>query len=528
MTRPGPTDHPLLSLRAISVRFGSLQALSKVSLDLDRGEVRAILGENGAGKSTLMNAVYGLVPADGEIHWHGQRVRIDTPLDARRLGIGMVHQEFALIDALSVVENLALADGASSALIDYDEVRAHAKRRADELGLDIGDIDHRVGDLPVGVRQRIEILRAAMKEVELLILDEPTAVLTPGEIEHLFTVLRSIRERGVAILLITHKLSEVTDIADTVSVLRHGELVAHRLISQTDEHELAGLMVGGELATPPPPAARKISSSATLRVADLMLHDRDGALRLDGLALEVRGGETLGIAGVDGNGQKELFEVLSGLRCPSRGSITVDGVRPKRHDPSTLGAAGVSLIPPERRRDGAVLEMPVWENAILDQQLLEQYSTGQRLDRARARSFASDVIDRYRIVCDGPDASTMSLSGGNLQKLIVGRALARRPRLVLAFNPTRGLDVGAAQAVYTALRQVLEWGGSILLISTDLDEILSLSDRISVLYRGNLSPPLAPPFDRTTIGEMMGGNMSRTTGRTTGGGSSPDAPARTT
>ncbi len=505
MSPPQQSDGPLLSLRDISVRFGSLQALAGVDLDLYRGEIRAVLGENGAGKSTLMNAVYGLVPAGGEIRWRGTPTRIDNPLRARQLGIGMVHQEFALIDALTVAENLALADGATSAVIDYDALRAHATTRAAELGLEIGDLDCPVGDLPVGVRQRIEILRAALEEVQLLILDEPTAVLTPGEIDDLFTVLRSLRARGVAVLLITHKLREVIDLADSVSVLRGGRLVAHRQIAETSENDLAELMVGGSLAATATAGEREITAEHTLLVAGLSLRGEDGILRLDGIDLEVRSGEILGIAGVDGNGQKELFEVVSGLQRPTNGHLEIGGTTPHPHDPQTLGAAGVSLIPPERRREGAVLEMSLWENAILDQQLLQRFSTDHRLDRDGARHFANQIIDRYRIVCDGADAEATSLSGGNLQKLIVGRALARRPRVVLAFNPTRGLDVGAAREVYTALREVLEWGGSVLLLSTDLDEVMSLGDRVSVLYRGRLSAPCSRPFDRTRLGSLMGG-----------------------
>lgn len=495
----------LLSLRGISVRFGELQALSNVDLDLAAGEVRAVLGENGAGKSTLMNVVYGLVPASGEIRWHETPVEIEDPLSARALGVGMVHQEFALIDAMTVAENLALADGSSSALVDYDAVRVRATERAEELGLDIGNLDSRVGDLPVGVRQRIEILRAALKQVELLILDEPTAVLTPGEIDQLFDVLRSLRDRGTAILLITHKLREVIALADTVTILRGGKVVAERSISDTDEKELAELMVGDSLNEGESRVIREVSSATTLAAHQVSWRDERGILRLESIDIALREGEVLGIAGVDGNGQKELFEILCGLEHPTGGHMELGGETVHHHDPQTLGAAGLSLIPPERRREGAVMDMKLWENAILDQQLLLAHSTGQRLDRDRAQAFSQQLIERYRIACDGPDSDTASLSGGNLQKLIVGRALARKPQVVLSFNPTRGLDVGAASDVYHALREVLEWGGSVLLISTDLDEIVALSDRVAVLYRGRLSAALEPPFDRAAIGRLMGG-----------------------
>jgi len=495
---------PLLSLRDISVHFGSVRVLSGVDLDLAAGEIRAILGENGAGKTTLMNVVYGLARAGGEIRWLDQPVRIDRPAVARRLGIGMVHQEFSLIDALTVTENLALAGADRLALLDYGAVRERALRRAREVGLEIGDMDAPAGTLPVGVRQRIEILKALMRDVRLLILDEPTAVLTPGETEQLFAVLRALRDGGVAILLITHKLGEVMSLCDSVTVLRGGRVVAQRRCADASEAELAESMVGralGDRSTPAPPSA---AGPSILRAAGIALRDEQGALRLDGLDLEIGAGEIVGIAGVDGNGQKELFEVLSGLRRASAGTLQIGSHPVVQPTPQAVGAAGVAAIPPDRR-EGAILAMSVWENAILDDVLLRSHCADGRLDRHAARDFAAGIVRDYRIVCDGVETAAGTLSGGNLQKLIVGRALARRPRLLLAFNPTRGLDIGAAREVHAAMRAVLDWGGSVLLISTDLDEVTAISSTIHVLYRGRAGRALRAPFDRAAIGRMMSG-----------------------
>lgn len=488
---------PLLSLRGISVRFGSVRALDGVDLDLAAGEIRAVLGENGAGKSTLMNFVYGLAGGEGEIRWHGRPVVIDRPAAARRLGIGMVHQEFSLIDALTVAENLAVAAGGGSVLLDLPAVAALAARRARDIGLDIGDLDARTGDLPVGVRQRIEILKALLGEVRLLILDEPTAVLTPGETDQLFAVLRTLRQRGVAILLITHKLREVMALSDTVTVLRRGRVVAQRSTATASESELAELMVG---RTAPPRIFTEVIPAAdtppVLRASAVSLRDRGDVLRLDRLDLEVAAGEIFGIAGVDGNGQMELFELLTGLRRPDAGAIEIGGAAP--------GGSAPSVIPPDRR-DGAIPAMSIWENTLLDGELLQRHSPGGRLDRRAAQSFAAALVERHGVVCDGVQAPAASLSGGNLQKLIVGRALARRPRLLVAFNPTRGLDVGAAGHVHAALREVLGWDGAVLLLSTDLDEVMAVSDCLAVLFRGRIGPPLRRPFDRAAIGRMLAG-----------------------
>ncbi len=500
------TVPPLLSLRDISVRFGSVTALDRVDLTVDAGEVRAVLGENGAGKSTLMNVVYGLLsPDQGSMQWNGAATSLRGPQEAHALGIGMVHQEFALVDALSVAENLAEAVDERGWLVDYDGVFEQAEARAAELGLALAPAEARVGDLPVGARQRIEILKAMLTEVRLLILDEPTAVLTPAETEQLFAVLRGLRDRGVAILLITHKLREVIELADTVTVLRRGRVVAQRSARDSSERDLAELMVGSlspdQARAEPAPAG----PVPVLRARRLACAAESGAPALDDASAEVGAGEILGIAGVDGNGQQPLFEIVSGLRAPTSGSLEIDGTTCSVFSPGAMLDAGVSIIAPDRRRQGAVLEMRVWENAILDTALLRAHSSAASLDRDGATAFASDLIDRYSIVCDGPDATAASLSGGNLQKLIVARALATAPRLLVAFNPTRGLDIGAARAVHTALRAVAEQGGGVLLLSTDLDEVLGLSHRVAVLSRGRLSAPVAPPYDRRQIGLLMGG-----------------------
>ena len=499
---------PLLSLRDINVSFGPVRALSSVGLDVDAGEFRAVLGENGAGKSTLMNVIYGLVAGTGEIYWSGERVYIDSPLSARNLGIGMVHQELSLIDALSVSENLALAGGQSGFLIDYDEVRQRARERAVEIGLTIGDLDAKVGELPVGVRQQIEILKALLNDVDLLILDEPSAVLTPAESDALFEVLKPLRARGVAILFITHKLREVMAQADSVTVLRQGTVVAHLQTATTTQAELAELMVGRVLTTSAERRSPPLHSSS-LRAVDLGFRAADGTELLQETNFELAAGEIFGVAGVTGNGQQELYGILSGVLRPSSGTVTVAGEPVRLGSPRSVSAAGVRSIPPERKRQGAVLEMCLWENALLDVDLLNQHSDGIQVDRKAAQAFADTLIEAHGIVCEGNHALASSLSGGNLQKVIVARALSGKPRVVIAANPTRGLDVAAAAHVHHELRQVTQWGGTVLLLSADLDEILSLSDRIAVLYRGHLSRPLTPPYNLREIGLLMGGSASR-------------------
>jgi simple sugar transport system ATP-binding protein len=497
---------PLLSLHGVAKRFGALHALEAVDLDVEAGEIQAVLGENGAGKSTLMKVIYGLQSPDaGTMTWDGVPVRFASALDARRAGIGMVHQEFALVDALSVAENLALSLAPPGEWRWHPAtVQAAARRLADDVGLQLGDLAAPVGTLPVGTRQRIEIIKALAGRTRLLILDEPTAVLTPDEVAQLFAVLDRLRQAGTAVLFITHKLGEVMAIADRITVLRRGRVVARVARRAVDEAELARLMVG-PLAADTPPSAAPQEATVQLQLDAVTVADSDGPPRLDRIALQVRGGEMLGIAGVDGNGQLELFELLAGLRRPTTGVVRIGDAPLAEFEPAALLAAGVACIPPDRQREGVVGAMSVADNAVLNVRLLRR--DGARLLHPPAlRATAAEMVDTYAIKPGDLDAPASSLSGGNLQKLIVARALALAPRVLVAVNPTRGLDLAAAQAVYAALDAALARGAAVLLISTDLDEIVARAHRVAVLYRGRLSPPLARPFPLERLGAMLAGS----------------------
>ncbi len=497
---------PVLSLRGITKHYGGVVALAAVDLEVRGGEVHALLGENGAGKSTLMKVAYGLVAPDaGTIAIDGAARRFASALDARRAGIGMVHQEFALVDALSVAENLGVAlSPPGERRWRRARVTAAAAALAARVGLALGDLDAPVGALPVGLRQRIEIVKALAGETRLLILDEPTAVLTPAEAAQLFAVLDRLRAAGAAVVFITHKLAEVTALADRVTVMRRGQIVARTLRGEADAGELARLMVG-DLAIDGAAPAAPLSASGTAPhlVLDGVAVAYPGGVGLGGVDLTVCGGEILGIAGVDGNGQDALFELLTGLRAPARGTVAVGGAPLTRHEPAALIDAGVACIPPDRLRQGVVAAMSVRENAALNRRLLG--AGGWRVRPAAQRAAAQAMVDAYAIKSGGLDAPVRSLSGGNLQKLIVARALATAPRLLVAVNPTRGLDIAAAQAVWTAIGVALTRGAGVLLISTDLDEIVARAHRLAVLYRGRLSAPLARPFPVERLGALLAG-----------------------
>jgi general nucleoside transport system ATP-binding protein len=501
------THDSVLALRDISKRFGAVKALSDIDLDFGAGEVHALLGENGAGKSTMMNIVYGLLMPDaGTIWFDGAPVRFERPGAARRVGIGMVHQEFALVDALSVAENLALAFHPESGLrCDLRAVTAAATRLAAEIGLEIGDLSRPAGELPVGVRQRVEILKAVAGETRVLILDEPTSVLTPGETVHLLRVLDRLRSRGVAVIFITHKLREVMAIADRVTVLRRGRVVATLPRGEVDAEALARMMIGTTLS----PRRRRerplvVGEPPRLEITGLSL-DLPRAVPLSEIELDVAHGEVFGIAGVDGNGQSELFEILVGLRAPRAGTISVDGHAFAHFDPATAIDVGIGHIPPDRQRQGLVMEASVQDNAVLNRALLRRLSRGPFLSAVTLRARAQEVIARYSIQVDNQEAPVATLSGGNQQRLVVGRTLAREPKVLVAFNPTRGLDIGAARLVCEAIEQAAVRGAAVLLISTDLDEVVELSDRIAVLYRGRLSEPMLLPFPVERLGHMIAG-----------------------
>jgi simple sugar transport system ATP-binding protein len=497
---------PTLSLRGISKRFGTVEALIDVDFDVYPGAVHAVLGENGAGKSTLMRVIYGLLAPDaGTIARRGAPVAFASALDARRAGIGMVHQEFALVDALSVAENLALSLSPADAWLWHrEDVGAAARQVAAQLGIELGDLDAPVGQLPVGHRQRIEIVKALAGRPEVLILDEPTAVLTPAEVGALFAALDRLRQAGTAVLFITHKLPEVMSIADRITVMRRGRVVVQTMRAEVDADAVAQAMVG---PLPPRPQLSAAPSAApvALELTRVTCLDDRGLPGLDDVSATLRGGEILGIAGVDGNGQAELFEVLAGARVPTHGTIAVDGVPVRMFTPAAMHAAGIACVPPDRLRQGVVAAMSVQENAVLDSELLRRLSPGLLTRPEAQTAVAVDMVRRYAIRTGSLDDPVRSLSGGNMQKLIVARALTRRTRVLVAVNPTRGLDIAAARAVHAALAEDLARGAAVLLISTDLDEILAHAHRAAVLYRGRLSAVLERPFAAARIGALMAG-----------------------
>lgn len=503
----------MLASREVSKRFGAVHALDRVSLDFYSGEIHALLGENGAGKSTLMHVLNGMRrPDSGAVLLDGKAVRFRSARDARRAGIGMVHQHFTLIDALTVGENLALSlPGQHGWLYRADDAAREAEALASRVGLQLAPSDQIVGTLPVGSRQRLEILKALAGGGRILILDEPTAVLTPQEVGQLFAMLKTLRQQGSAIIFITHKLREAKALADCISVLRGGRLVGTWAADDVAETELARQLLGerpeipGALDARPP---RSRDTGAALAVAHLDVPGRGGATSLTDLTFEVGVGEILGIAGVDGNGQRELFDVLVGTYRPAAGCIVVHGKTLDRFTPAAVLAAGIGHIPPDRHHEGLVLDMSVAENFLLSRVLLDRFAYRGWLDTVSMHGFAEELAHRFDVRCPSLDVPARSLSGGNQQRIIVARELAPRPRVLVAVNPTRGLDIVAAAAVERALHAIAAEGCGVVLISTDLDEVLELSDRVAVLSRGRLGTPLMRPFDLERLGLQMAGAVA--------------------
>jgi general nucleoside transport system ATP-binding protein len=477
----------VLRLDGITKRFGALTANDAIGFDLRRGEVVALLGENGAGKTTLMNILFGHYTADaGTVEVFGRTLTPGAPGAALAAGVGMVHQHFTLADNLSVIENILLGTAPLWRLgIGRAAARARVARLATDYGLAVHP-DARVGRLSVGERQRVEILKALYRDARILILDEPTAVLTPQETEALFQTLRHAVERGMSIIFISHKLHEVMAIASRVLVLRQGRLVGEVETARTDRHKLAELMVGSEIALPAPAVARPGPPRLSLEAVCTTSAGRRTGLRDVNLVL--RAGQICGLAGVSGNGQAALADLLSGLERPASGVMRIEGAEVGDWSPRAALAAGIGRIPEDRHRDGAIADFSLTENAILESYRARPFSRRGWMDWRAADRFARDIIASYDVRCQGPDTRTRLLSGGNMQKLILGRALSRDPRIILANQPVRGLDIGAVTYVQERLIAARDAGAAVLLISEDLDEILALSDVVRVISEGRLSP----------------------------------------
>jgi general nucleoside transport system ATP-binding protein len=490
---------PFVVLDGITKRFPGVLANDDVSLELRAGEVHALIGENGAGKSTLMRVLYGIYPADeGRIVVRGQEAKIASPRDAIALGIGMVHQHFVLVDPFTVTENIILGEEGRSVL-DLDEANKRVAELAEQYAFKVNP-SAVVEDLSVGEEQRVEILKALYRGVEILILDEPTAVLTPQETKDLFSNLTKLREAGRTIVFISHKLDEVLEIADRITVLRRGRVVGETRPAETSKAALAEMMVGRPVLFRLEKPEVEIGESV-LRVEGLR-----GAGKLNGVSLEVRAGEILGVAGVEGNGQRELAETLIGLREPESGTVVLEGRGITGLRVAEIRNIGVGYIPEDRHEQGLVLDMTLWENSVLGMQDDREFSGGLGVLLIRKiKALASRLIKLFDIRTRSIDVAASTLSGGNQQKLILARELEPDPKLLIAAQPTRGLDVGAIEFVWKQILEQKAAGRAVLLISAELDEIYALSDRIVTLYEGTITgefPPDAPP-ERVGVG-MLG------------------------
>lgn len=497
---------PLLSIRGVTKRFGTLVANDAISLELAAGQIMALLGENGAGKTTLMNILFGHYVADeGSIEIAGETLPPGSTDAAIARGVGMVHQHFTLADNLTVLDNITLGTEPLFALRrGTAKARAKIAAMAQEFGL-AADVDALVGSLSVGERQRVEILKALYRDARILILDEPTAVLTPQEATSLFATLRKLTEKGLAIIFISHKLHEILAISDHVSVLRRGAIVGSIATKDADRAGLAEMMVGREVSRPKLEAMTP--GGSVIRLKNVSLRGASEAQSLRDINLDIRAHEIVGLAGVAGNGQRALADLLSGLSAPDAGSVELLGEEITKTSPKEMVARGVGRIPEDRHARGVVGEMSIWENLISEDLKSPEISHGGIfIDQAKAMARSEAQIKKFDIRCEGSQAETRLLSGGNMQKLILARVLSPNPKFILANQPVRGLDEGAIAYVHRQLLEARERGAGVLLVSEDLDELFSLSDRIVVMFHGRLSPPLdTSKASIAEIGLMMAG-----------------------
>jgi general nucleoside transport system ATP-binding protein len=504
-----PTSTPAaatgLRLRGITKRFGDLVANDSIDLDITPGEIHCLLGENGAGKTTLMNVLYGLLQPDaGTISIDGVEHAHASPKEAIGAGIGMVHQHFMLVDVFTVAENLILGrEDSTGGLLNMGEARHTVRRLSERYGLEV-DPDAVIEELPVGVQQRVEILKALANDAKYLILDEPTAVLTPQETDQLMTVMRSLRDEGKAIVFITHKLREVREIADKITVIRHGKVVG--AAKPTDsESDLAELMVGRAVNLLVDKKPASASPEPRLLIRGLFVGRPNGTLAVDDLDLEVYGGEIVCIAGVQGNGQTELAEALLGVTPVLKGTIELDGKRLTGLTPRETIDAGLGFVPEDRKQDGCVGTFTVAENLILNHHEEHPYARGIALNLSKVRQNAAHRISEFDIRTQSIEATVSSLSGGNQQKVVLARELSRTLALLVACQPTRGLDVGAIEFVHKRLVEERDRGTAVVIVSTELDEVSALADRIAVMYRGRIVGIVPPDTSREVLGLMMAG-----------------------
>jgi general nucleoside transport system ATP-binding protein len=516
-----------LELRGITKRFGSLVANDRIDLSVAPGQVHALLGENGAGKTTLMNVLYGLMqPDEGEILLDGKAVRFHSPKDAIAAGIGMVHQHFMLVPVFTVAENVTLGieETNRAGLLDRRKTRRDVRALSQRYGLEVNP-DALVEDLPVGIQQRVEIVKALVREATVLILDEPTAVLTPAETEDLFRIIRQLKEGGTSIVFISHKLKEVQAIADTITVLRRGKVVGQRP-PDTSEDELALLMVGRDVQLRVSKEPAK-PGEVVLDVAGLTVTDLAGQVHVNGMSLQVRAGEILGVAGVQGNGQTELCEALLGLRPAVAGQVTLNGLDLTRATPAQRLAAGIAYVPEDRQEDGLIGDFSVADNMVLDQYDKPPFASGINLRLGAIAANAAERVKEFDVRTTSTQAPVATLSGGNQQKVILARELAHEHKVLIASQPTRGLDVGSIEFVHRRIVEQRDKGVAVLIVSAELDEIYALADRIAVMYEGKITGIRPPTVPVEELGLLMAGGTDQAAGSRAAPGPTPSAPTTT-
>lgn len=499
---------PLLEMHRITKRFGDLVALDEASLEVGEREIHALLGENGAGKSTLMNVLYGLYRPDaGTIRLRGKDTKVRSPRDAIAAGIGMIHQHFMLVPPLTVAENVVLGDERSGPWLDRRALARRVGSLQERFGIAV-DPQARVEDLPLGLQQRVEILKVLYRGSDLLIFDEPTAVLTPQEVGELFAIVRTLRDEGKTVILITHKLREVFAVTDRITVLRGGKNAGLLITAQTSAPEIARLMVGRDLR-PPQRREATVDAPAALEIDGLAAKSDRGAAALQGIDLTVRAGEILGIAGVGGNGQSELAECVLGLRRPTAGAIRISGTDVARDDPARTRARGVAYVPEDRRAEGLVLAFTVADNFILGKQDQPPCSRHGVLDQRAIAANGERLAREFDVRPPNPRAIVGNLSGGNQQKVVLGREISAEPTLIVVSQPTRGLDIGSTEYVWERLLEQRARGAAVLLVSSELDEIRALSDRIAVLFEGRIvATLLAADATEERLGLLMAGHVA--------------------
>lgn len=496
----------LLAARNVTKQFPGVLANDDVSVELKPGRVLALLGENGAGKSTLVNILFGMYrPDGGQIIIKDEVVDLHGPDDAISRGIGMVHQHFQLVPPMRVVENIVLgAEPTKRGLVDLDEARRRVVELSKRYGLDV-DPDALVENLSVGMQQRVEILKALYRNADVLILDEPTGVLTPQEADHLLTVLRGLTETGVGIVFITHKLREVFAVADDIVVLREGRVVGATTPDQATESGLAEMMVGRSVVLRVEKATAQ-PGDVVLQVDDLKVNDDRGQLAVDGVSLEVRAGEIVGVAGVEGNGQRELVEAITGLRHVAAGAMAIAGKPSTNNSTRQIAGNGVGHIPEDREKHGIIAAYSVAENSVLNRYHRKPFSSRGIIRREVIYEHAQSVVEEFDVRTPSVAVAVSSLSGGNKQKLIVGREFSENIKLLVAAQPTRGIDIGAIEFIHRRIVEQRDKGAAVLLVSAELDEILALADRVAVLYEGKLMGVLdANVANRERVGLLMAG-----------------------